>query len=64
MKRGNPEWKGCGAAGLLHGIRFQVERTKPVSPLEQVSCFFASSYYTTVKSCFSSNIFMPRVAVR
>jgi recA bacterial DNA recombination protein len=64
MKCGNPEWKGYGAAGLLHGIRFQVERTKPVSPLEPVSCFFASSHYTTVKFCFSSNIFMPRVAVR
>src|SRR5262245_54802747 len=46
MKRGNPEWKGYGAAGLLHGVRFQVERTKPVlSPLGPriVSCFFASS---------------------
>jgi hypothetical protein len=46
MKRGNPEWKGYGAAGLLHGIRFQVERTKPVlSPPGPgiVSCFFASS---------------------
>jgi hypothetical protein len=46
MKRGNPEWKGKGVGSLLHGIRFQVERTKPVlSPLGPriMSCFFASS---------------------
>ena len=30
IKSGNPEWKGSGAANLLHGIRFQVERTRPV----------------------------------
>jgi len=30
IKSGKPEWKGSGAANLLHGIRFQAERIRPV----------------------------------